>query len=96
MDDDVDFLCVAGEGLVDGVVHHFVDQVVQSHLAGGADVHGGTEADGFKAFQDLDVFAGIAVVIAVHGGRAQSFSRHRIPFERCSVMSWIAGDETGR
>ena len=59
------FFAVAGQGLVDGVVHHFVDQVVQSHLAGRADVHGGTQAHGLQAFENLDVFAGIAAVIAV-------------------------------
>ena len=46
VDDDVDFLGVAGESLVDGVVDDFVDQMVQAHLAGRADVHGGTQTHG--------------------------------------------------
>ena len=58
------------------------------------DVHCGAEADGFKAFEDLNVLASVAIVVAVHGGRAQNFSRHRIPFARCCVMSRVAGDES--
>ena len=68
VDDDVDLSCVAGESLVDGIVDDFVDEVMQTHLAGGADVHCGTQADGFKAFEDFDVVAGVAVVVAVDGG----------------------------
>ncbi len=34
VDDDIDFLCVAGQGFVDGVVDDFVDQVMQPHIAG--------------------------------------------------------------
>ena len=86
VDDDIDFLGVAGESFVDGVVDDLVDEVMQTDLARRADVHGGTEADGLKAFKDLDVFAGVAVVIAVNGGGAERFSRHRIPFAKCSVM----------
>ena len=90
VDDDFDLFGVAGESFVDGIVYDLVDEVMQSHLTRGPDVHCGTEANGFKAFQDLDVFAGVAVVIAVHGGRTQNFSRHKIPFARCSVMSWVS------
>ena len=35
----VDGVAVAGQSLVDGVVDHLVDQVVQAALAGGSDVH---------------------------------------------------------
>ncbi len=34
VNDYVDFLAIAGQGLVHGIVHHLVDQMVQSHLAG--------------------------------------------------------------
>ena len=34
VDDDIDFLGVAGEGFVDGVVDYFVDEMVQPHLTG--------------------------------------------------------------
>ena len=36
---DVDLGAITRQGFVYGVVHHFIDQVMQSHLAGGADVH---------------------------------------------------------
>ena len=65
VDDDFDLLGVAGQGLVDGVVDHLVDQVVQAHFAGRADVHGRTQAHRLQAFEDLDVFAGVAAVVAV-------------------------------
>ena len=38
---DGDLGAVAGQGFVDGVIDNFVNQVVQAHLAGGADIHGG-------------------------------------------------------
>ena len=59
VDDDFDFFGITGQGFVDGVVYYFVDQVVQSHLSGGADVHGRAEAYVLHAFQDVDVFAGV-------------------------------------
>ena len=85
VDDDVDLFAIAGEGLVDGVVDDLVDEMVQAHLAGGADVHGGTQAHGLEAFEDLDVFAGVAAVVAVFAGErggAHWISRHRIPFRQ--------------
>ena len=47
VDEDVDVGAKASQGLVDGVVDHFVNQVVQSRDTGGADVHGRAHADGF-------------------------------------------------
>jgi hypothetical protein len=35
------FFAIAGQRLVHGVVDHLVDQVMQAHFAGRADVHGG-------------------------------------------------------
>ena len=80
VDDDVNFLGIAGQGFVHRVVDHLVDQVVQSHLARGADVHGRTKANRLKSFQNFDIFAGVAVVVSGHGENARCFSRHRIPF----------------
>ena len=51
---DLDGVGVAGERLVDGVVHDLVDEVVQAALAGGADVHAGALADRLEAFEDSD------------------------------------------
>jgi hypothetical protein len=63
VDDDVDLFAIAGQRLVHRVVHHLVDQVVQAHLAGRADVHGRTQAHCLQAFKNLDVFAGVAAVV---------------------------------
>ena len=52
VDDDVDLLGVAGESLVDRVVDDFVDEMVQPHLAGRADVHGGAQAHGLQALRE--------------------------------------------
>jgi len=51
---DVDGVAVTGEGLVDGVVDDLVHEVVQASLTGGADVHAGPLAYGFKAFENGD------------------------------------------
>jgi hypothetical protein len=90
VDDGVDFSGIAGEGLVDGVVHHLIDQVVQTHLAGRADIHGRAKAHGLQPFQNLDIFTGVAAVIAVlagEGGAARNFSRHRIPIAGSSLVN---------
>ena len=47
-------VAVAGQGFVDGVIDHFVDQVMQSHFAGRADIHGGPQAHRLQAFQHFD------------------------------------------
>ena len=68
---------VAGDGLVHGVVDDFGEEVVQRLLVGAADVHAGTAAHGFKAFEDLDVGGRVVVGgvprfaaggFVVHGG----------------------------
>ena len=53
-----DALGVAGQGLIHGVVHHFLDQVVGT---AGIGVHARALAHRFQARQDLDVFGGIGV-----------------------------------
>ena len=61
---DVDFVGVTGQRFVDRVVHHFVDQMVQAHLAGRADVHGGALAHRFHAAEHLDGVGGVVAVAA--------------------------------
>ena len=56
---------VAGHRFVDGVVHHFVDQVVQTVFADVANVHGGAFSYRFQSFQHLDV-AGRIIVFTVY------------------------------
>ncbi len=68
---DDDLAGVAGQRLVDGVVDDLVDQVVQTALAGGADVHAGALADRVQAFENGDR-AGV-----VGHGRRASFTGRR-------------------
>ena len=62
VDGDGDVLAVAGQMLVDGVVDHLEHAVVQAAFIGVADIHAGTEADGFKAFEFLDLIGTIRLV----------------------------------
>src|SRR5690348_3460214 len=65
VDGDDHLVAIAGQGLVNGVVHHLENHVMQSGtVIGVTDVHTGPLADGFQAFKDFDA-AGI--VIVVHG-----------------------------
>ncbi len=55
VDGDDDVVAVAGQRLVDGVVHHFEHEVVQARAVRRvADVHARALAHGLQAFQDLD------------------------------------------
>ena len=90
VDHDVNFFGVAGQSLVHGVVYHFVNKVVQPHLAGGADVHGRAQTHSLEALEDFDVFAGIATVVAVLLGKClfdRYLNRHRVPFAEFSLWA---------
>ena len=63
VDGDIDARGVSGQRLVDRVVHHLVDQVVQAQLAGRSNVHGGTQADGCEAFEHGDIFGGVSAAV---------------------------------
>ncbi len=52
---DLDPVAVPGQRLVDRVVDHLVDQVVQAALAGRADVHARALADRLEPLEHLDV-----------------------------------------
>ena len=60
VDRDGHLAAEAGQGLVDGVVHDLVDEVVQTHDTGRADVHPGALADGLQALEDGDVLRVVA------------------------------------
>ena len=60
VDRDGDLGAEAGERLVDGVVDDLVDEVVQAHHAGRADVHARALADRLEAFEDRDVLRVVA------------------------------------
>ena len=68
VDDDLDLVGLAGERLVDRVVHHLVDQVMEASHAGRADVHAGPLANGLEALEDGDVLSPVGAVSALAGG----------------------------
>ena len=73
MNGDFDLVGVTGERFVDGVVHDFVDQMMQSDLARRADIHGGTFADGFHSAQHFDGIGSVVPVAPVDGGEPPVF-----------------------
>ena len=73
MDGDFDLVGVTGERFVHRVVHHFIDQMVQSHLAGGTDVHGGTFAHRLHAAQHFDGVGVVVAVASVYGSQLPVF-----------------------
>jgi len=79
MQDDVHALAEARQRLVHGVVHDFVDHVVEAAaIVGIADVHAGPLADGLEVSQNRDVVGGVAV--GFQGGvdvLCKDFFRHQ-------------------
>ena len=65
IDGDFYMITVAGQCLVDRVVHNLVNQVVQSLFADVSDIHGGTFTYSLQTFQYLDV-TGRVIVFAVY------------------------------
>ncbi|GJE72869.1 hypothetical protein CHKEEEPN_4430 [Methylorubrum podarium] len=67
---------VAGKRLVDGVVHHLVDHVVQAGaVVGIADIHAGPLAHGIQALQHADRFRAVAVGVFGVGGVSHEIPR---------------------
>ncbi len=94
---DFDLVGVSGERFVNGVVNDFVNEMMQTHFSGRADVHGGTFADGFHAAEDLDGVGGVVavggfavllrigvlrVVLSVHEFGVQFFCGHSAPWRK--------------
>jgi hypothetical protein len=67
LQDHLDARGVARHRLVDRVVHDLPDEVVQTPLTGGADVHAGPLADGLEPLQDRDRRRAVAVLLLRHG-----------------------------
>ena len=63
VDRDVDLVAVAGQRLVDRVVDHLVDEVVQATHTGRADVHARSLADGLEPLQDGDVLSVVRALL---------------------------------
>ena len=60
VDRDLDVVALAGERLVDRVVHDLVDQVMEPADAGRADVHARALAHRLEALEDRDVLRAVA------------------------------------
>ena len=68
LEGDHDPVAVAGQRLVDRVVHDLPDQVVQAALAGRADVHARPLAHRLQTLEDLDHGGVVAAVRSVRSG----------------------------
>ena len=80
-----DVRAVACQGLVDGVVHDLIDQVVQPRGGGGADIHTRALAHCLQALQDLDL-RGVVLVFRVHrGGIEDLVFRHLLTPSVCGA-----------
>ena len=76
IEDDENFIAVAGERLVDRVVDHLIDKVVQTPRPGGADVHARAFANRLQAFQHLDLLGAVGGLN--FGGFAHGFRRGHV------------------
>ena len=80
----IDTVGKARQRFIDGVVDNFVDEMMQTHLAGRPDVHGGALADGFHAAKNLDGIGGVfsvrlaIAVLPVFRGQLFIFSFNRL------------------
>ncbi len=72
MDRHVDEVVPARERLVDRVVDHLVDEVMQAARARRPDVHPGSETNGVEALEDSDVFC----CIGCFGHQKSPANRH--------------------
>ena len=84
---DVDLIAEAGQRLVDRVVDDFVDEMMQSGRPGRPDVHRRPQADGFEAFENLDLVGGI--VRHIGGGSMAVVARRRIAYLRDIRFGWF-------
>ncbi len=71
---DLDPVAEAGQRLVDGVVDHLGEELVQPTLAGRSDIHTGALADGLESLEDGDG-TGVVVVGLCLGSHVTTLSR---------------------
>ena len=76
---------MAGQRLVDGVVDHLVDHVMQARaVVGVADIHARTLADGIQPLQNLD---GIGAVLGTSAGNVLGLVAHELLSSDCCKKS---------
>ena len=73
MNGDFDLVCETGERFVDGVVHDFVNEMMQTKLAGRTDVHCRALADSFHAAEHFDRVGGVVTVATINGSQLPVF-----------------------
>jgi hypothetical protein len=79
MDLHVDTVAMTGQGLVDRVVHHLVDHVVETGaVVGVPDVHTGPLADRLEPLENLDALF-VVLVRCKRRGRRHGHPRRRSP-----------------
>ncbi len=90
VDRDRHGVAVTGECLVDGVVDHLVDEMVQTADTRGADVHAGTLAHRLESFEDGDVLGVVRplfFVTAFDAGHVPPSFHKRRPGVRTAIPS---------
>ncbi|GIW42317.1 MAG: hypothetical protein KatS3mg076_2894 [Candidatus Binatia bacterium] len=73
---DPDPVTCPGERLVDGVVHHFENEMVETPLGSVADVHAGPLSNGLEPLEDTDVGSVVVVVPSLFQPHQASVGRH--------------------
>ena len=93
-----DVVAVARQGLVDGVVHNLVHQMVQARGRRGADIHARALTHGFQPLQHLDLRRAVLVggLGGVHLIQFAAFFCHDVPPLRSSNLESAFTAETAR
>ena len=73
MQDDLDMGAVARQRFVNGVIHDFINAVMQPTIIRGANVHAGALANSFQAFQHLNL---VFIVFFGHGRSRRGDALH--------------------
>ena len=81
MDHHLNVGSVTCQGFVNTVVHHFINQVVQTAFTGITDIHGRPFPDGFQTFQNRDLSGRIfpSGALRSNGGIFKFFVAHKNP-----------------
>ena len=73
VDRDFNLVGETSKRLIDGIIDNFVDQMVQSQIAGRADVHSRPQAYGFHAAEHFDGVGSVVAIAAVDGANFSVF-----------------------
>ena len=82
MQGDGDLVAEACHGLIDGVVDHLPNEMVETRQTCRADVHAGSTANGVETFQHLNVLGTVGaggLSGGAFGGVAGGVYRHALP-----------------